>query len=200
DMTLERYSVLRSIGAIRRCDVALIVIDAQEGVTEQDTKIAGLVHDEGRAAVIIVNKWDAVEKQTGTLEQFQKKVRDQLKFVDYAPVLFISALTGQRAGRVLELAKSAYDAASKRVSTGVLNDVLADAQAAVQPTVAGGRRLKIYYATQQSVCPPTFIFFVNDEKLVHFSYERYLENQLRKAFGFEGTPIRLIFRPKQKER
>ena len=200
ETTLERYSVLRSIGAIRRCDVALIVIDAQEGVTEQDAKIAGLAHDEGRASVVVVNKWDVVEKQTGTLEQFQKKVRDQLKFLDYAPILFISAMTGQRAGKVLETAKAAYDAASKRVSTGVLNDVLADAQAAVQPTVSGGRRLKFYYATQQSVCPPTFIFFVNDEKLVHFSYERYLENQLRKAFGFEGTPIRLIFRPKQKER
>ncbi len=198
--SIERYSIVRALAAVRRCDVALIVIDAQDGVTEQDTKVAGYVHEEGKAAVIVVNKWDAVEKDTNTMETFRKKVIEDLKFMDYAPVIFISALTGQRVPKVLETVKAAYEQTSRRITTGLLNDVLADATAALQPPFSGGRHLRIYYATQQSVCPPTFVFFVNDEELMHFAYQRYLENQFRKSFGFEGTPIRFILREKnQKE-
>ena len=199
DASLERYSVVRSFEAIRRADVALILIDASQGVTEQDTKIAGFVHEEGKAAVIVVNKWDAVEKETGTLESTKKRVLDDLKFMDCAQVLFISALTGTRVHRVLSMVREAYEQTSRRVTTGVLNDVLADAQLAQQPPSTGGRRLKIYYATQQSTHPPTFVLFVNDQTLMHFAYERYLENQFRKAFGFEGTPIRFILRERKKE-
>ena len=199
DESLERYSVLRSIGAIRRCDVALLLIDAQEGVTEQDARIAGMIHEEGKAAVVIVNKWDALEKETGTLEKYKKQVIEDLKFMDYAPVLFISALTGQRAQNVLPAVNEAWAQASRRVGTGALNDVLGDAQMALQPPMMGGRKLKIYYATQPAVCPPTFALFVNNEELMHFSYQRYLENCIRKAFGFEGTPIRFVLREKKKE-
>ena len=199
DESLEKYSVLRSIAAIKRCDVAMLMIDAQDGVTEQDTKIAGLVHDEGKACVIVVNKWDAIEKETNTLEQFRKKVLDDLKFMDYAPVLFVSAMTGQRVNTVLDMVGQVYAQYTKRVPTGVLNDVLADAQAAMQPPATNGRRLKIYYGTQQHMAPPTFIFFVNDEELMHFAYQRYLENYLRKTFDFTGTPIRLILRAKNRE-
>ena len=199
DESLERYSVLRSIGAIRRCDVALLLIDAQEGVTEQDARIAGMIHEEGKAAVVIVNKWDALEKETGTLEKFKKQVIEDLKFMDYAPVLFISALTGQRAQTVLPTVNAAWEQASRRVGTGALNDVLGDAQMALQPPMMGGRKLKIYYGTQPAVCPPTFALFVNNEELMHFSYQRYLENCIRKAFGFEGTPIRFVLREKKKE-
>lgn len=199
DATLERYSVLRAIAAIRRCDVALLVIDAVDGVTEQDTKIAGIIADEGKAVIVAVNKWDIPEKDTGTLEKYRKKVLEDLKFMDYAPVLFISALTGQRVQTVLEAVDQAYAQTSKRVPTGLLNDVLGDAQIALQPPMSGGRRLKIYYATQIDVCPPAFALFVNDEALMHFAYQRYLENQLRKAFGFSGTPIRFALREKTKE-
>ena len=199
DESLERYSVLRSIAAIRRCDVALMLIDAQEGVTEQDARIAGMIHEEGKAAVVVVNKWDALEKETGTLEKFKKQVIEDLKFMDYAPVLFISALTGQRAQNVLPEVNKVWAQASRRVGTGALNDVLGDAQIALQPPMMGGRKLKIYYGTQASVCPPTFALFINAEELMHFSYQRYLENCLRKAFGFEGTPIRFVLREKKKE-
>ena len=199
DESLERYSVLRSIAAIRRCDVAILMLDAADGVTEQDTKIAGLIHDEGKAAVILVNKWDTVEKETGTLEKTKKQILSDLKFMDYCPVLFVSALTGQRVHTVLSQVNTVYAMACKRVSTGVLNDVLNEATNALQPPIQGGRRLKIYYATQQSVCPPTFIFFVNDEKLMFFAYERYLENYFRKSFHFSGTPIRFILRQRKKE-
>jgi GTP-binding protein len=199
DASLERYSVLRAIAAIKRCDVALLLVDAERGVSEQDEKIAGLIHENGRAAVLVVNKWDLLEKETGTLERYTKNVRQAMKFMDYAPVLFLSAKTGQRADRVLPAAAQAYEQAMRRVGTGTLNDVVEDAKAALQPPAASGRRLKLYYATQVAVQPPTFVFFVNDETLVHFAYERYLENQLRKAFGFEGTPIRLLFRPRHKE-
>ena len=199
DESLERYSVLRAIAAIRRCDVAILMIDAQDGVTEQDTKIAGLIHDEGKAAVILVNKWDAVEKETGTLEKTRKQILSDLKFMDYCPVQFISALTGQRVHTVLDQVKAVYAMACKRITTGVLNDVLNEATSALQPPLQGGRRLKIYYATQHSVCPPTFVFFVNDEKLMFFAYERYLENYFRKAFDFTGTPIRFQLRQRKKE-
>lgn len=199
DETLERYSVLRSIAAIRRCDVAVLMLDAADGVTEQDTKIAGMIHDEGKAAVILVNKWDAVEKETGTLEKTRKKILSDLKFMDYCPVLFVSALTGQRVHTVLDQVRQVYAMARKRITTGVLNDVLNEATNALQPPMQGGRRLKIYYATQQGVCPPSFLLFVNDEKLMFFAYERYLENCFRKAFDFTGTPIRFILRPRKKE-
>ncbi len=199
DESIERYSIVRTLAAVRRCDVALILVDAVDGVTEQDTKIAGFVCEEGRAAVIVVNKWDLIEKDTGTLEKYRKEVLEAFKFMSYAPVLFISAMSGQRVNKVLEAAQAAYDQSSKRVTTGVLNDVLSDATAALQPPQTSGRRLKVYYGTQQSVCPPTFVLFINDEKLMHFAYERYLENQLRKAFGFEGTPIRLVLRERKKE-
>ncbi len=199
DETLERYSVLRSIAAIDRCDVALLLIDAQTGVTEQDTKIAGLILDAGKAVIVIVNKWDAVEKDTNTLEAYRKQVISDLKFMSYAPVLFLSALTGQRVHTVLKKVNEVYAEYAKRVPTGVLNEALADAQASLQPPATGGRRLKIYYGTQQSVCPPSFVLFINDETLMHFAYERYLENFLRKSFGFAGTPIRFLLREKQKE-
>ena len=199
DESLERYSVLRSIAAIKRCDVALMLIDAQDGVTEQDTKIAGLVHEEGKACVVVVNKWDAIEKETNTMEQYRKQVLEDLKFMDYAPVLFVSAMTGQRVHTVLDMVSQAYAQYTKRVPTGVLNDVLVDAQASLQPPATNGRRLKIYYGTQQHVAPPTFILFVNDEELMHFAYQRYLENFLRKTFDFTGTPIRLVLRAKHKE-
>ena len=199
DESLERYSVLRSIAAIRRCDVAILMLDANDGVTEQDTKIAGLIHDEGKAAIILVNKWDAVEKETGTLEKTKKKILNDLKFMDYCPVLFVSALTGQRVHTVLDQVIAVYAMACKRITTGVLNDVLNEATNALQPPLQGGRRLKIYYATQQGVRPPTFILFVNDEKLMFFAYERYLENYFRKSFDFSGTPIRFVLRKRKKE-
>ena len=199
DESLERYSVLRSIAAIRRCDVAVLMIDANDGVTEQDTKIAGLIQDEGKAAVLLVNKWDAVEKETGTLERTKKQILNDLKFMDYCPVLFVSALTGQRVHTVLDQVKAVYASACRRITTGVLNDVLNEAVNALQPPLQSGRRLKIYYATQQGTCPPTFIFFVNDEKLMFFAYERYLENYFRKSFDFTGTPLRFILRQRKKE-
>ena len=196
---LERYSIIRTVSAVERADVVLMVIDATEGVTEQDAKIAGIAHERGKGVIIVVNKWDAIEKETNTLEQFRKKVLDDLKFMDYAPVLFVSAMTGQRVNTVLDMVGQVYAQYTKRVPTGVLNDVLADAQAAMQPPATNGRRLKIYYGTQQHMAPPTFIFFVNDEELMHFAYQRYLENYLRKTFDFTGTPIRLILRAKNRE-
>ena len=197
--SLERYSVVRSLAAIRRCDVALIVIDVNDGVTEQDSKIAGVVESEGKAAIIVVNKWDAIEKDTSTMESMRKKVISDLKFMAWAPVVFLSALTGSRVQKLMTAVDDAYAQTCKRVTTGVLNDVLADAQLAQQTPMTGGRRLKIYYGTQQSTQPPTFILFVNDEELMHFAYERYLETQFRKSFGCEGTPIRFILREKKKE-
>ena len=199
DESLERYSVIRSVAAIRRCDVALLMIDANDGVTEQDTKIAGLIHEEGKGVIIVVNKWDALEKETGTLEKYRKEVISRLKFMDYAPVLFISAKTGQRVQTVFDTVKEVFETARRRITTGVLNDVINDATDHLQPPLQGTRRLKIYYGTQTGVQPPTFVFFVNDEKLMSFSYERYLENCFRKAFPLEGTPIRFILREKKKE-
>ncbi len=199
DESLERYSVVRSLAAIRRCDVALLLIDAQDGVTDQDARIAGLIRDEGKACVVVVNKWDALEKETGTLEKFRRQVLSDLKFMDYATVLFISALTGQRAAQVLPQVREAYAQYSRRVGTGALNDVIGDAQMSLQPPMVGGRKLKIYYAAQTDTCPPTFSLFINAEELMHFSYQRYLENCLRKAFGFDGTPVRFLLREKNKE-
>ena len=199
DDRIEKFSVMRAKLAIDRADVCLIMIDAREGVTEQDTKIAGLAHEAGKASVVVVNKWDLVDKDGKTMDKMRKDVMRDLSFMSYAPILFISALTGQRTERIFELVNYVNDQSAMRITTGMLNDVLADATAALQPPVSGGRRLKIYYATQQSACPPAFVLFINDETLMHFAYERYLENQFRKAFGFEGTPIRFILRQKQKE-
>jgi len=199
DQSLERYSVLRSIAAIRRCDVAILVIDAQDGVTEQDMRIAGMIQEEGKAAVIAVNKWDALDKETGMLEKFRLDVLEQLKFIGFAPVLFISAKTGQRVQQVWGTVSMVYAQAGKRVPTGLLNELVGEAQLNLQPPMEGGRRLKIFYATQQGVFPPTFILFVNDPQLMHFAYNRYLENQLRKAFQFTGTPLRFILRERGKE-
>ena len=199
DESLERYSVLRSIAAIRRCDVALLLIDAQDGVTEQDTKIAGLIHEEGKGVIVVVNKWDALEKETGTLERYRKVVAEKLKFMDYAPILFISAKSGQRVDTVFDKVKEVYETSCRRIRTGVLNDVLNDATNNLQPPLQGTRRLKILYATQTGVQPPTFVLFVNDETLMPFSYERYLENYFRKTFPLEGTPIRYILRERNEK-
>ena len=197
DDAIEKYSNMRSISAIDRADVCLILIDANDGVTEQDTKIAGLVHEAGKAAVIVVNKWDAVEnKETNTMRDMEAKVRQGLSYMLYAPVLFLSALTGQRVDRLFELINYVNDQAATRISTGMLNSVLADATARVQPPTDKGRRLKIYYMTQVGIRPPHFVCFCNDARLFHFSYQRYLENQIRATFGLEGTPVRLTIRQK----
>ncbi len=199
DESVERYSVIRSFAAIRRADVVLLVTDAAEGLSEQDVRIAGYAHEEGKPTVIIVNKWDLIEKDTHTIERFKKDMGADLAFMSYAPMLFISVKNGQRVARVMETASEVYAQSCRRVTTGVLNDVLSEAVLAVEPPSENGRRLKLYYATQASVQPPTFIVFVNDAQLVHFSYERYIENYFRKSFSLEGTPIRLLFRSKKKE-
>ncbi len=193
---VEKFSVMRAQMAIERAEVCLILIDAREGVTEQDTKIAGLAHEAGKASIVVVNKWDLVEKETGTLEKMRRDILRDLSFMSYAPVLFISALTGQRTDKLFELINFVSDQNAMRITTGMLNDVLADAQARVQPPTDKGRRLKIYYITQTGVRPPTFVVFCNSRELFHFSYQRYLENQIRGVFGLEGTPIRLIIRQK----
>lgn len=194
DRGVEQYSVLRALAAVRRADVVFVVIDSADGVTEQDVKICGYVHEQGKPSVIVMNKWDAVEKDTHTSSIMTKQLAAQLKFMDYFVAVYVSAMTGQRVEKLLAEARNVYEQASRRVTTSVLNDVVRDAILAVEPPSDNGRRLKVLYATQSDVCPPTFVFFVNDEKLVHFSYRRYLENSLRKAFEFRGTPIRLVFR------
>ena len=196
DDRIEKFSVMRAQLAIERADVCLIMIDAREGVTDQDTKIAGLAHEAGKASIIIVNKWDLVEKETGTLEKMRKEVLRDLSFMSYAPVLFISAVTGQRVQRIFELINYVNDQSAMRITTGMLNNVLADAQARVQPPSDKGRRLKIYYMTQTGIKPPNFVVFCNSRELFHFSYQRYLENQIRATFGLEGTPIRMVIRQK----
>ena len=196
---VEKYSVLRAQMAIRRADVCVIMIDAREGVTEQDTKVAGLAHDAGKASIIAVNKWDLIEKETGTMEKMRSEVLRDLSYMTYAPVLFISALTGQRVGRLFELINYVNEQSAMRVTTGTLNHLLADAVARVQPPTDKGRRLKIYYMTQAGVRPPTFVCFCNDAELFHFSYLRYLENQIRSVFGLEGTPVRMIVRQRGDE-
>ena len=196
DDNIEKYSVLRATMAIERSDVCLIMIDAQEGVTEQDTKVAGLAHEAGKASIIVVNKWDLIEKDGKTMDRMREDVRRDLSFMPYAPILFISAATGQRVNRLFELINYVNDQAAVRITTGMLNSVLADAQTRVQPPTDKGRRLKIYYMTQVGVKPPHFVIFCNDKKLFHFSYQRYLENQLRSVFGLEGTPIQITIRQK----
>ena len=196
DEAIERYSVLRAQMAIERSDVCLILIDATEGVTEQDTKVAGLAHEAGKACIIVVNKWDLVEKDGKTMDRMREDVRRDLSYMAYAPILFISAATGQRVDRLFELIQYVNNQASTRITTGMLNSVLADAQTRVQPPTDKGRRLKIYYMTQVGIKPPHFVIFCNDARLFHFSYQRYIENCIRNTFGLEGTPIKITIRQK----
>ena len=196
DDRIEKFSVMRAQLAIERADVCLIMIDAREGVTEQDTKIAGLAHEAGKASVVIVNKWDLIEKDSKTMDSMRKDVMRDLSFMSYAPILFISAVTGQRVDRIFELVNYVNDQSAMRITTGMLNNVLADAQARVQPPSDKGRRLKIYYMTQTGIRPPNFVVFCNSRELFHFSYQRYIENQIRSVFGLEGTPVRLTIRQK----
>ena len=197
DDQIEKYSNMRTISAIERADVCLILIDANDGVTEQDTKIAGLVHEAGKAAIIVVNKWDAVEdKETNTMRDKETAVRQGLAYMTYAPIVFLSALTGQRVDRLFPMIQEVYRQNTSRITTGALNSVLADATARVQPPTDKGRRLKIYYMTQAGTKPPHFVIFCNDARLFHFSYQRYLENQIREVFGLQGTPIRITIRQK----
>ena len=191
---VERYSIIRAEAAVDRADVCVIMIDATEGFTEQDSKVAGIAHEKGKGCIISVNKWDAVEKDGGTMNTFRKKLENDFSFMSYAPFIFISAKTGQRIDRLFELIKYVSNQNSTRISTGMLNDVLADATARVQPPSDKGKRLKIYYITQPSTKPPTFVCFVNNADLFHFSYQRYLENKIRETFGLEGTPVRFIIR------
>lgn len=196
DSDVEKYSILRAQMAIERADVCVIMIDGVEGFTEQDSKVAGLAHEAGKACIIAVNKWDAVEKDTHTMDQMRKKLENDFSFMSYAPFIFISAKTGQRLDRLFELIKYVREQNTMRISTGMLNDVLADATARVQPPTDKGRRLRIYYMTQASTKPPTFVCFVNRADLFHYSYQRYIENRIRETFGLEGTPVRLIIREK----
>ena len=195
DDAIEKYSNMRSINAIERADVCLILIDANEGVTEQDTKIAGLVHEAGKAAIIVVNKWDAVEnKETNTMRDMERSVREGISYMLYAPIVFLSALTGSRVDKLYQVIQDVHAQNTSRITTGALNSVLADATARVQPPTDKGRRLKIYYMTQASTKPPHFVIFCNDARLFHFSYQRYLENQIREVFGLQGTPVRITIR------
>lgn len=196
---LEQYSVMRSLGAVRRADVCLIVIDSSEELSEQDVKIAGYVHEQGKPSVVVMNKWDVVEKDTYTIEKYNRKLKKELKFMDYFIPTYVSAKTGKRVDNLIKLAERAYENASRRISTGLLNDVLREAILTNEPPSKNGKRLKIYYVTEVSANPPTFVIFVNDDTLMHFSYRRYLENALRRSFDFEGTPIRLIIRNKNEK-
>lgn len=193
---IEKFSVLRANMAVERADVCLLMIDANDGITEQDEKIAGIAHEAGKATIIVVNKWDALEKDNGTTGEFTKKIRLALGYMPYAPIIFVSALTGQRVMNIYEMINSVYSESCHRVSTGMINDVLNDAMTRVQPPSDKGKRLKIYYMTQTGVCPPTFVIFCNSEELFHFSYQRYIENCIRDTFGFVGTPIKLVIRQK----
>lgn len=196
---LEQYSVMRSLGAVRRADVCLVVIDSSEELSEQDVKIAGYVHEQGKPSVVVMNKWDVVEKDTYTIEKYNRKLKEELKFMDYFIPTYVSAKTGKRVDNLIKLAERAYENASRRISTGLLNDVLREAILINEPPSKNGKRLKIYYVTEVSANPPTFVIFVNDDTLMHFSYRRYLENALRRSFDFEGTPIRLIIRNKNEK-
>lgn len=196
---IEKYSILRAKMAVERADVCLLVIDAAEGITEQDEKIAGIAHEAGKATIILVNKWDLIEKDNRTVNEFNTKIRTALAYMPYAPILYVSALTGQRTGQIFEKVLEVYESSRRRVTTGMLNDLLNDAITRVQPPSDKGKRLKIYYMTETSVAPPTFVIFCNSAALFHFSYQRYLENCLRTAYGFEGTPIKLVIRQRGEE-
>ncbi len=196
---IERFSIIRAVAAVERCDVAILVIDANEGITDQDTKIAGIAHERGKAAIIAVNKWDSIEKDDKTMNKFLKDIGNELAYMPYAPRVFISAKTGQRVNKMLETIKTVHENHALRISTGLLNDVLIEAMAMQQPPSDKGKQLRIYYVTQVSVKPPTFVLFVNDRQLLHFSYRRYIENQFREAFGFVGTPIHFIVRERNEK-
>ncbi|MBR5474154.1 MAG: ribosome biogenesis GTPase Der, partial [Lachnospiraceae bacterium] len=196
---LERYSIIRTVTAVERADVVMVVIDAKEGITEQDAKIAGIAHERGKGILVVVNKWDAVEKETKTANEYTKNIKDILSFMPYAEVLFVSAHTGQRLPKLFEYIDVIIENQNLRISTGVLNEILTEAVAMQQPPSDRGRRLKIYYMTQVSVKPPTFVVFVNDKELMHFSYTRYLENKIREAFGFRGTSLRFITRERKEK-
>jgi GTP-binding protein len=196
---VEYYSVLRAFDAVRRADVCVLVVDATQGLTEQDTKIIGYVHEEGKPSVIVMNKWDLIEKDTNTINKFEEKLKEDLKFMSYFKSVYISAKTGQRAEKVLDMVDTVYANASRRVSIGELNDLIMDAVRVSEPPSYNGRRIRFYYTTQAKSNPPTFVFFVNDENLMHFSYERYLENTIRNAYDFSGTPIKLVLHQKQGE-
>ncbi|MBO5209482.1 MAG: ribosome biogenesis GTPase Der [Lachnospiraceae bacterium] len=197
---LERYMIIRTVSAVERADIVILVIDAVEGVTEQDAKIAGIAHDRGKAIIIAVNKWDAIEKDNKTVNQFTQKVRQVLSFMTYAEITFISAVTGQRLPKLFELIDIVYENHSMRVATGVLNEIMTEAVAMQQPPSDKGKRLRLYYITQAAVKPPTFVIFVNDKELMHFSYTRYIENQIREAFGFKGTPLKFIIRERKESK
>ncbi len=199
DESVESYSVMRSLAAVRRCDICLIVVDASEPLSEQDVRICGYVHEQGKPSVILMNKWDTIEKDTHTINKFEMILQEDLKFMDYFVSIYVSAKTGQRVRNIMSEVIAVHDEASKRVTTGVLNDVIQDAVTLVEPPAHNGKRLKVLFATQHSANPPTFIFFVNDVEIIHFSYKRYLENVIRKTFEFRGTPIRLIFRNKNEK-
>ena len=196
---LEQYSVMRSLAAVRRADVCLIVIDSSEELSEQDVKIAGYVHEQGKPSVVVMNKWDTIEKDTHTIEKYNKKLKEELKFMDYFMPVYVSTKTGKRVENTVALAEKAYENASRRISTGLLNDVLQEAILTNEPPSKNGKRLKLYYITEVSANPPTFVVFVNDEKLMHFSYKRYLENALRRSFDFQGTPVRILVRNKNEK-
>ena len=199
DEDVEYYSVIRALGAVRRADVCLVVVDSNEGLSEQDVKICGYVHEQGKPSVIVMNKWDLIEKDSDTINKFNKKLDCDLAFMDYYKSVYISAKSGQRVEKILAVAMESYENARRRITTGTLNDLIGDAVRTIDPPSKKGRRLKIYYATQDDVCPPRFVVFVNDSELVHFSYKRYLENVIRKAFDFSGTPIRLYFRNRDED-
>ncbi len=199
DEDIEYYSVIRALGAVRRADVSLLVVDSVEGLTEQDVKIAGYIHEQGKPSVIVMNKWDAVEKDDKTIEKFNDKLKNDLAFMDYFKSIYISAKTGQRVEKALALTKESLANSRRRITTGTLNDCIADGVRMTEPPSKHGRRLKIYYSVQDGVTPPTFVIFVNNEELVHFSYKRYLENLIRKTFDFSGTPIRIFFRQRNEE-
>ena len=196
---IERYSIIRAVAAVERADVVIIMIDATEGVTEQDAKIAGIAHDRGKGIIIAVNKWDAVEKDNNSVKEYTQDIRDVLSFMPYAEILFISVQTGQRLGKIFEMIDVVIENNSMRVATGVLNEIVAEAVAMQQPPSDKGKRLRLYYITQVSVKPPTFVIFVNDKELMHFSYTRYIENQIRETFGFRGTPLRFIIRERNEK-
>lgn len=196
---LERFSIIRTVAAVERADIAILVIDATEGVTEQDAKIAGIAHERGKGIIIAVNKWDDIEKNDKTIYEFTNKIKDTLAFMSYAEIIFVSAKTGQRLNKIYELVDHIVDAQTMRIPTGVLNEILTEAVAMKQPPSDKGKRLKIYYMTQVSVKPPTFVMFVNDVALTHFSYTRYIENRIRESFGFRGTSIRFINRERKEK-
>ena len=193
---IEKFSVIRANMAVERADVCLLMIDAKDGVTEQDEKIAGIAHEAGKACIIVINKWDAVEKENNTVNEYNKRIRTALAYMPYAPIIYVSALTGQRCANIYELINKVYAESRRRITTGMLNDLLNDATTRVQPPSDKGKRLKVYYMTQTQTAPPTFVIFCNSEELFHFSYRRYIENCLRDTFGFEGTPIKLVIRQK----